>query len=119
MQGLLRYARNDDRAAKIKEITGWHGPRPKALPVAAAFFRFITVKHTRIIEEYTKGIFHHEGHEEKNPLEITDQGKGIQECPFLHFLDLFRALRVFVVRTMGWEKDANHKSMLHREEPLL
>ena len=24
----------------------------------------------------------------------------------------------FVVRTMGWEEDANHKSMLHREEPL-
>ncbi|MGD0211336.1 MAG: hypothetical protein ABSC14_10205 [Desulfomonilia bacterium] len=46
---------------------------------------------------YTKGIFHHEeyeGHEEKNPLEITDRGKGFQECPFPHFLDLFRALRI-------------------------
>ncbi len=25
------------RVTKIKEITGWHGPRPKALPVVAAF----------------------------------------------------------------------------------
>ncbi|MGD0820460.1 MAG: hypothetical protein ABSA71_06930 [Desulfomonilia bacterium] len=39
--------------------------------------RFITVKHTRIIEEHTKGIFHHEEHEEhegKNTLEISDRG---------------------------------------------
>ncbi len=37
----------------------------------------------------------------------------------LHFLDLFVLFVSFVVRTMGWEKDANHKSMLHREEPFL
>jgi hypothetical protein len=24
---------------------------------------------------------------------------------------------LFVVRTMGWEKDANHRSMLHGDEP--
>ncbi|MGD0820689.1 MAG: hypothetical protein ABSA71_08080 [Desulfomonilia bacterium] len=79
--------------------------------------RFITVKHTRLIEEHTKGIFHHEGHEEhEEDLKTRTNTLGsIEPVNDFKRLSFFVS---FVVRTMGWEEDANHESMLHREEPL-
>jgi hypothetical protein len=56
---------------------------------------FIAVKHTRIIEEHTKGISHHEeheGHEERKPFEIADRfNRSKSVCS--GFVDYLRALR--------------------------